>query len=130
VPLEVGDSFTLRNVNGVHLHVLVAESSSDDSAFVILVYLSTAETFRDPTILIRIGEHPFVVRDCWVKYRNLIICSRNEIAQRIVQYYGQVDAHLLTRIQVGIERSDYVSRRDRQQFIEWRDDRVFRTLGF
>ena len=57
--LEVGASFTLRNENGVHLHVIVAESSPGDSATVILVYLSSADVpFRDlTTIIINVLKH-------------------------------------------------------------------------
>jgi hypothetical protein len=127
--LEVGASFTLRNENGVHLHVIVAESSPGDSATVILVYLSSADVpFRDLTTIIKKGDHPFVDRDSWVKYQNIIIFSRKEVEQSILKYYGKVDTLLLERIQAGIEKSDYVPKRDRQLFRQWKEDKIFREM--
>ena len=41
--LQVGDSFTLRDQEGNHLNVIIAELSPGDDGAVILVYLATAE---------------------------------------------------------------------------------------
>ncbi len=44
ISVEVGDSFTLLTTYGIHLHVVVAESSVEDSASVMLVYLSSVDS--------------------------------------------------------------------------------------
>jgi hypothetical protein len=126
--LEVGDSFTFRDQNGIHLHVIVAESSGEDSATIMLVYLSSADVpYRDTTVIIKKGEHPFVDRESWVRYQNVIVCSREEI-ELIVEHFGKVDTHLLERIQAGIEESEYVPKWIKNLFRQWKEDKIFRDL--
>jgi len=130
--IEVGDSFTLRNEYGKHLHVIVAESSPDDQATIFLVYVSSATgSFRDTTTIIKAGEHPFIDlqnKESWIRYQNVIICSREQIRGSIEKHYGKVNPELLKRIQDGVEKSDRVNERDKKLFREWRMDRLYREM--
>ncbi len=130
ITLEVGDSFTLRDQDGNHLNVIVAESSPDDSALLMLIYLSSSRTpFRDETTLIQPGEHPFVDRESWVRYQNVKVCSRSDIEDKIMHHYDKVSEDLLNRIQVGIEMSDKVPKRDKLLYDQWKTDRLFRKIN-
>ena len=130
ITLEVGDSFTLRDQDGNHLNVIVAESSPDDSALLMLVYLSSSRTpFRDNTTLIQPGEHPFVDRESWVRYQNVKVCSRSDIEDKIMHHYDKVSEDLLNRIQVGIETSDKVPKREKNSFLEWKMNKLFNEIN-
>lgn len=128
---EVGDSFVLRNENGVHLHVIIAEASSREDGEVMLVYLTSSKIFRDSTTIIQYGEHPFVSKKdvvSWIKYQNVMVYSRVELAKLIVDDYGRIDDKLLERIQDGIEKSDFVEERKKILFREWHMDRLIRMM--
>jgi TusA-related sulfurtransferase len=128
---DVGDSFVLRNENGVHLHVIIAEASARKDGEVMLVYLTSSKSFRDTTTIIQFGEHPFVTKKdvvSWIKYQNVMIFSRIELARLIVNDYGRIDDQLLGRIQDGIEKSDFVEEWKKNLFREWRLDRLYRMM--
>ena len=128
---EVGDSFVLRNENGVHLHVIIAEASSRKDGEVMLVYLTSSKSFRDETTIIRYGEHPFVDKldaVSWIKYQNVMVYSRVALAKLIIDDYGPIDERLLKRIQDGIEKSDFVEGWKKKLFRDWHMDRVYRMM--
>ena len=132
ISLDVGDSFTLRNEYGNHLHIIVAESSPNDSAAIFLVYVSSGRgPHRDPTTIIKVGEHPFIElqkNESWVRYQNVIICSRDQIRGFITEHYGKVNPDLLNRIQDGVEKSDRVHDPDKELFRTWKMDKLFREM--
>ena len=104
---EVGDSFTIRNEYGMHLHIIVAKSSPDDLSTIMLVYLSSARIpNRDLTTIIKIGEHPFVYKDdpmTWVRYQNIIVCQRTDIQNNIIEHFGKVNDPLLKNLRGYLE---------------------------
>jgi hypothetical protein len=129
---NVGDSFTIRNEYGIHLHIIVAESSPDDSSTIMLVYLSSAKIpNRDLTTIIQIGEHPFVYKEdpiTWVRYQNIIVCQRTDIENNIIEYFGKVNEALLKRIQDGILKSNFVPKGIKQLFNDWYTSKIFRDI--
>ncbi len=128
---DVGDSFELRNQYGVHLHVIIAEASDRMDGDVMLVYLSSSKSYRDETTIIKFGEHPFITKRnevSWIRYRNIMVCSRTELSKLIVNHYGCIDEGLLQRIQNGIENSDYVDEKKKKLFREWHLDRLYRLM--
>jgi hypothetical protein len=129
VHLEVGDSFILLDQNGKHLHIIVAESSPEDSATIMLVYLSSARiSNRDTTTMLHTGDHPFIDRECWVRYQNILVCSRETVEPMIVEHFGKVEDRLLERIQAGIEKSKFASKQNKDLFRQWRIDRTYRHM--
>lgn len=129
--LDIGDSFLIRNVYGEHLHVIVAESSPDHSAQIMLVYLSSKENiiYKDSTTIIEVNEHTFVKTRSWVRYQNILIYSRPEAKKLIVKHYGKTNDELLKRIQAGINSSDFVSGRNKRLFNEWKMDGRYRKVN-
>jgi hypothetical protein len=129
--LEVGDSFTLYNQYGEHLHIIVAESSPTDSASLMLVYLSSSEKFIDETTIIAPGEHEFVYKTderTWIRYQNVFVCSRGDFVSQIQEYYGKVNGKLLERIQAGIEKSTKTSDANKSIYHQWRMDKLYRKM--
>lgn len=126
----MGDSFTLRNENGTHFHVIVAESNPSDSANVMLVYLSSAGGyFRDTTTILRPGDHPFINKECWVRYQNILICTRDDVESKIVNHYGKVRDDVLEKIQNGIKQSNKTAKKFKGMFIEWNLERISRAIN-
>jgi hypothetical protein len=128
---EVGDSFILQNDFGDHLHVIVAEASTQKNSQVMLVYLTSAVSYRDNTTIVKYGEHPFVTKKndiSWIKYQNIMIYSRQELTKLVVKQFGKVDEDLLKRIHDGIENSEFVEKGIRRLFREWKLDRTTRSL--
>jgi hypothetical protein len=129
VSLAVGDSFTIRNEYGIHLHVIAAEASPEESAAIFMVFISSTDIpQRDPTTIIQIGEHPYIDKVSWVRHQNILICSRKEIQRLVVQHYGQVTPELLARIQEGIEKTDRITDPDKDLFRQWKMDKVYREM--
>lgn len=128
--LEVGDSFKLLNENGIHLHFIVAERSPGNNDVVMLVYLSSAEKYIDETTVLNIGDHPFISKRCYVRYRNLMILSRSKVEECIVEHFEKVSAELLAKIQDGIVQSRHVSKTDKETFTTWKTDRLMRDSNF
>lgn len=127
--IEVGDSFTVKNQYGFHLHVVVAEASPNNSAFIFLVYISSSDIpAKDTTTLIQAGEHPFIDRPSWVRYQNVLICARDEIERLIIDDYGKVSPELLDRIQGGVLDSERVNDPDKETFRQWKMEKAFRDL--
>lgn len=62
VTLDIGDSFLIRNQYGEHLHIIIAESSPENSAQIMLVYISSTDNtpHKDPTTIIEKKEHLFI----------------------------------------------------------------------
>lgn len=123
--LEVGDCFELRNPYGLHLHFIVAEYSDAPNSQVMLVYASSATTNVDATTILNPGDHPFFTKKSWIRYQNVLIVSRDQVQEQIVQYYGKCSDTVLIRIQEGLERSKFVPREKKRIFIEWRQNRLF-----
>jgi hypothetical protein len=129
ISLEIGDSFLLGNEYGVHLHVVVAEASPNDSATILLVFISSENShYRDPTTIIQPGEHPFITKKSWVKYQSVLIGSRNEIQGLIKKYYGKVTPDLLNRIQDGIEKTDRINDRTKNLLHQWKMDKLYNEI--
>ena len=131
ISLEVGDSFLLRNEFGTHLHVIVAEYSPDPHSQVMLVYASSRDNvpFKDITTIIVAGEHPFITTESWIRYQNILIKSRLEVKPFIIEFFGKITENLLTRIQKGINTSDFVSGQKKDMFNEWVMDNLFRKIN-
>ena len=128
---EVGDSFVLQNELGEHMHVIVAEASDRENCEVMLVYLTSATSYRDSTTIIKYGEHPFVTKVdqiSWIKYQNVRIYARNDLKKLIVEDYGKIDGELLRRIQDGIEKSKFTSKENKNLFRQWHMGRLYRNL--
>ena len=129
ITLEVGDGFTLLTSYGTHLHIIVAESSPEDSASIMLVYLSSVDSdYKDRTTIIEIGEHPFVTRSSWVRYQNILVASRADVEKIVVKHFGKVDPKLLQGIQDGLEASDFSSNGNKQLYHQWKMDSLYSKL--
>lgn len=127
--LEVGDSFILQTEIGEHLHVVIAESSPGDSAIILMVYISSANIpKRDTTTILKVGEHPFITKESWVRYQNIFICPKKKINGRIIKMYGKVEGEVLERIQNGILESKYVSKGIKDLYYQWKMDKIYRSF--
>ncbi|MCX6055079.1 MAG: hypothetical protein NTZ74_09235 [Chloroflexi bacterium] len=132
-PLNVGDSFTITDTNGTHLNFIVADadSSPNTGGMIMLLYMSSSTgVYKDPTTIIKFGEHPFVDQkkeESWIKYQNPLFFTRNELDDLVVDYYGPISEELLTRIQTGIKSSILCAKRDKKTFNEWHQDRLLRN---
>ena len=127
--LQVGDSFMLRDSKiGVHLHVIVAESTGGEFGQVMLVYITDSESFKDKTTIIQPGDHEFITQESWVKYQNVIVCQRASLEGRIGKHYGKVDTRLLIRIQNGILASERTPKAVQRDYQDWRLDYLSKCI--
>ena len=126
--LTVGDSFILDGVEGIHLHVIVAEIQPGKDGLVMLVYLSSAESYRDETTIVEQGEHPFITKKSWVRYRNTKIMQRASLDGKIQKYYGKVSPQFLDKIQKGLLKSKFTSGECKRCFKEWTEERLINQM--
>ncbi|MBE3144125.1 MAG: hypothetical protein IMZ61_09415 [Planctomycetes bacterium] len=97
----------------------------------MLIYLSSSDSFIDQTTIIAPGEHEFVYKTnkkTWVRYQNIIVCSRDEVLSHIQEFYGKVNSKLLERIQAGIEKSTKVSGTNKKIYHQWHMDKLYREM--
>jgi hypothetical protein len=127
--LSVGDSFVLNDLEGPHLHIIVAQEGSLDEDRVMMVYLSSTKSHQDPTTIINIGEHPFVTKQSWVRYQNIKVVQRLSLTDKISTSYGKVSDSLLLRIQNGVLHSKFVAKDKRELFREWQDDEIYKQMS-
>ena len=127
--LSVGDSFVLNDLEGPHLHIIVAQEGSLDEDRVMMVYLSSTKSHQDPTTIINIGEHPFVTKQSWVRYQNIKVVQRLTLTDKIATSYGKVSDSLLLRIQNGVRHSKFVAKDKRELFREWQDNEIYKQMS-
>lgn len=123
--LSVGDSFVLKDLEGSHLHIIVAQEGPRDENRVMMVYISTAKSHRDTTTIINVGEHPFLTEESWVRYQNIKVVQRLTLTDKIATSYGKVSDTLLLRIQKGIQKSKFVAKDKRELFREWQLNELY-----
>ncbi len=130
--LEVGDSFEVLDRNGRHLHFIIAEASNNEHASIILVYLSSSNTiYKDNTTIIKKGDHPYVTKtddDSWVRYKNTIMCSRDDIRPLITKHFGKISEDLLRRIQTDFENSHTVTKGIKNIYFEWKMNKLYDSI--
>lgn len=126
--LEVGDCFEVKNINGLHLHIIVAEYSDSPNSGIMLVYISSSDTRIDKTTILHPGEHPFVTRRSWVRYQNIMIVNREDLQKSIVRYYGKCDEDLLEKIQSGICKSPFTANEYKTTFTQWHNERIMKSI--
>lgn len=119
IPVNVGDSFLLDLNYGLHLHIVIAEESPLDSSYIMVVYCSSTGKNPDKTTIIEKGEHPFIDRQSWIRYQNVVICSKDEVRALIKKSFGKVTNELISKVQTGLLKSDKVSRRIKSTYNEW-----------
>jgi hypothetical protein len=130
--LEVGDSIEIVNGFGKHLHFIIAEESNQDNSLIMLVYVSSSKTvYKDDTTIITPEEHQYISNstdESWIRYQNVLVCSREEIIPLITRHYGRVSDLLLSRIQEGFEKSKKVSKGIKKLYNEWKMNKLFDSL--
>ena len=127
--LFVGDSFVLKDLEGSHLHIIVAQEGPRDENRVMMVYISTAKSHRDTTTIIKIGEHPFVTEESWVRYQNIKVLQRLDLINKISKFYGKVGNELLQRIQKGILRSEFSTKYIQELFRDWQLNELYNQIS-
>lgn len=126
--LEVGDCFEVKNINGLHLHFIVAEYSDSENSEIMLVYISSFDTRIDKTTILHPGEHPFITKRSWVRYQNIIIVNREDIQKSIIRYHGKCNEALLEKIQRGICKSPFTANEHKIIFTQWHTERNMKSI--
>ncbi len=122
VEVQIGNCYNIKDINGRHYHIVVAESSEKETGMVMLVYLTSANMngrWCDQTTIFTPGDEHFIDKKCWIKYQTITIRNKQELLRPEIDFLGKINQTNLERIQKGITVSEHVSRQNRELFVEW-----------
>ena len=92
-----------------HLHIVLTYPNDDDE--IIVVSLSSLREHSDTTVVLRPGDHPFVMRDTVVEYRMAVPTPARILSQRLdsglYALYDPMPAPILRQIQEGVMASRF-----------------------
>ena len=93
----------------IHLHVVLTRPNREGD--VVVVSLTTYRPKSDPTVILNVGDHPFVRHQTAVNYRKAVATSAEILEERLAGgvyvIYPPVRSDVLRRIQEGIGKSDF-----------------------
>ena len=69
MPFAAGDTFLFgTDTNSLHLHVIICGPASE-AVSVVVVSFNTAQNWTDKTVVLQVGEHPFISRQTSVNFQ-------------------------------------------------------------
>lgn len=107
--MKAGDTFLATQGPYRHLRVILSDPDVDPD-HVLIVDLTTWEDGKDPSCIIKGGEHPWVTHDTCVDYVYGKIVGRDVIHaaqdKGLLTFREPLSAALLARIRAAAARSD------------------------
>ena len=109
MPVSAGDCFILPDMGGQHLCVVLTEFKGDPPA-IILVNITSWKPYKDQTVVINVGDHPFIRAKSVVAYERAAILEewRIELLLRMAKMQPSASADLLNRVKEGLAASPHV----------------------
>jgi len=98
-----------------HLWIILTDPDDNIKRNVVMVNLTTLKKGADKTIVLKVGDHPFIRHDSSVYYADARIVSSLQIIELLNNFYPDYDLHddcsdvILKKIQQGVLVSDFVS---------------------
>lgn len=122
---RIGDTFYLRSRVGLaipHLHVLItAPQGTPPTAIVVHVTTYQEDTCEDATVILQIGDHPFIEHPSYVWFAQATRIELEPLMKAIGGGYAEqrerCSPGLLKRIREGFLRSDEPSRRLKRELV-------------
>ena len=114
-----GRTFIFRGANGpiAHLWAVLTEPCGDPPE-VVIVSFTTLRAHSDTTVILNVGDHPFIRHPTTVRYSDakvISVASLNAaLASGRATLMADLDAGLLRRIQQGLMASPYTVLRIRE----------------
>jgi len=110
---KVGDTIKFENFSGGYEHLwIVITPPHGDPPQVIIVNVTSLKANSDRTIILDVGDHPFIKHPTVIYYTDAKIVRVSEVEkiQQELRNSGNapINARLLSKIQAGIESSQYV----------------------
>ena len=111
--MECGDTFLMPAPGGVatpHLWIVITESDPA-SHLCAIVSVTTSRNSKDQTVLLRVGDHPFIRHDSTIYYGDAMIVDArrldHEIAAGLAVRREKCPAATLTLVQDGVFASPF-----------------------
>lgn len=107
MPFSAGDTFILTHATGPtpHLWVILWGPEGEAQSF-MMVSLSTMRPHSDQTVLIRVGEHPFIQHDTCAVYADVRKTTAEKLhqaeANRQLTRRDRASAQLLGKLREGL----------------------------
>lgn len=117
---KLGDTFLAGNdeEEDYHLHIVITSPDADGN--VLLVSVTTLRKWSDKTVVLRVGEHPFIKHDSCIAYQYAIIKDGNELDEALNARPGlrrePLTPAILNRVQRGLLESDFTENGIRHYF--------------
>ncbi len=111
--MRCGDTFLMPAPGGAatpHLWIVITEPDAASSLCAI-VSVTTLRNSKDQTVILRIGDHPFIRHDSTIFYGDAMIVDarrlENEIAAGLAVRRDQCPAAILKLVQQGVAASPF-----------------------
>jgi hypothetical protein len=106
-----GDAFKLVGVADRHLWIVISDPSIDPNR-VLFVNLTTHDPHEDQTVILDVGDHPFIAHRTCVAYSRARTATDQQLEQ--LKAVGRLQSHdpvspaLLQRLRDGAAASDRI----------------------
>jgi hypothetical protein len=112
--VQKGDTFLIPSPQEdecAHLHVVISDPEKEPDG-VVLVPITTWESYKDESCLLQPGDHPFIKHASCVQYRDARIVPAARLARAIaggqIRSREPVSSELLARILAGAGESRFL----------------------
>lgn len=111
--MRCGDTFLMPAPGGtVTPHLWIAITEPDPSSqLCAIVSVTTLRNSKDQTVILRIGDHPFIRHDSTISYGDAVIVDarriENEIGTGLVVRRNPCSAETLKLVQQGVAASPF-----------------------
>lgn len=123
--MECGDTFLMPAPGGVatpHLWIVITQPDPA-SHLCAIVSVTTLRNSKDQTVLLKVGDHPFIRHDSTIYYGDAMIVDalrlENEIAAGLALRRDRCPAETLKLVQQGVTASPFT----RPKFLRFCRDR-------
>ncbi len=106
-PIYAGQSLYINLIEGPKPHLwFVLTDPSGNPPKVVSVMLRTAKSYTDPTLILNIGDHPFMSRPTCVDYSTAklvsILILEEGISNALIEEYDDMSPNLLEVVQKSL----------------------------
>ena len=109
--MNAGDTFQLAGAADRHLWIIISDPAIDPNQ-VLFVNLTTYDPREDQTVVLNVGDHPFIQHRTCVSYSRARVATNFQLeqlknAQRLIPH-ASVTAKLLQRLRDGAALSSRI----------------------
>jgi len=101
-----------------HLWVIISDPTLHPDCVVIVNLTSRKYKNDDPACDLIVGDHPFIIKPTFVKYRETMVVTKRQLEEASISHKTSVDMRVLQRIRAGAGKSRFIPRFIKKHLID------------